>query len=225
MNDFITSFQINDYVIASTYAIAATLVAIGLAAIRPGIGQGSAAAQAVGGLARQPEADDRIRGTLQHKLLKITIFVLSILLSSETLSISSELDEDTRTVALDSSENTVVLSLEQVKRGKRLFNNACATCHVGGATKPNPNIGLDVESLSLANPPKDNVTNLVGYLKDPMSYDGTNSIAETHPSIKSADIFPKMRSLTDEDLLSIAGYVLIQPKIINEKWGGGKIYY
>ena len=41
----------------------------------------------------------------------------------------------------------------------------------------------------------------------------------------NADIFPKMRSLTDEDLFAIAGHILLQPKVVNEKWGGGKIYY
>ena len=136
-----------------------------------------------------------------------------------------ELDEDTRTVTLDSKGSTVVLSPEQVKRGKRLFNNACGTCHVGGLTKTNPNVGLDTESLSLATPPKDNITNLVGYMKEPTTYDGLDSISELHPSIKSADIFPKMRSLTDEDLFAIAGHILLQPKVVNEKWGGGKIYY
>ena len=136
-----------------------------------------------------------------------------------------ELDEDTRTVALDTKGNTVVLSVEQIKRGKRLFNNACAICHVGGLTKTNPNVGLDVEALSLATPARDNVTNLVAYLKDPMTYDGVDSISELHPSIKSADIFPKMRSLTDEDLFAISGHILVQPKVVNEKWGGGKIYY
>ena len=34
--------------------------------------------------------------------------------------------------------NNVVITAEQVKRGKRLFNNAC---HVGGLTKTNPNAG------------------------------------------------------------------------------------
>ena len=136
-----------------------------------------------------------------------------------------ELDEDTRTVTLNGKGDTVVISVEQVKRGKRLFNNACGTCHVGGVTKTNPNVGLDVESLSLATPARDNVASLVNYFKDPMSYDGTDSIAELHPSIKSADIFPKMRSLTDEDLFAVAGHILIQPKVVNEKWGGGKIYY
>ena len=52
-----------------------------------------------------------------------------------------ELDEDTRTVTLDPKGNTVVMTPEQVKRGKRLFNNACGTCHVGGLTKTNPNVG------------------------------------------------------------------------------------
>ena len=136
-----------------------------------------------------------------------------------------ELDEDTRTVTLDGKGNTVVISVEQVKRGKRLFNDACAICHTGGITKTNPNVGLDVESLSLATPARDNVASLVNYFKDPMSYDGTDSISELHPSIKSADIFPKMRSLTDEDLFAVAGHILIQPKVVNEKWGGGKIYY
>jgi photosystem II cytochrome c550 len=136
-----------------------------------------------------------------------------------------ELDEDTRTVPLDSKGSSVVLTPEQVKRGKRLFNNACGTCHVGGMTKTNPNVGLDTESLSLATPARDSVTSLVSYFKDPMSYDGLDSISEIHPSIKSADIFPKMRSLTDEDLFAIAGHILLQPKVVNEKWGGGKIYY
>ena len=54
---------------------------------------------------------------------------------------------------------------------------------------------------------------------------GFESIAETHPSIKSADIYPRMRAITDEDLTAIAGHILLQPKVITEKWGGGKIYY
>nr|YP_009391968.1 photosystem II cytochrome c550 [Periphykon beckeri]ARW60316.1 photosystem II cytochrome c550 [Periphykon beckeri] len=138
---------------------------------------------------------------------------------------SIELDEVTRTVTFDSFSKTITLTPEQVKRGKRLFNNSCAQCHNGGITKTNPNIGLELESLSLATPARDNIINLVDYIKNPTSYDGQNSIAELHPSIKSAEIFPKMRNLTDEDLLSMAGYILLQPRIAQEKWGGGKIYY
>jgi F-type H+-transporting ATPase subunit c len=39
-------------------------LSVGLAAIGPGIGQGTAAGQALEGIARQPEAEGKIRGTL-----------------------------------------------------------------------------------------------------------------------------------------------------------------
>lgn len=136
-----------------------------------------------------------------------------------------DLDEATRTVVKDGSGKTVVLSPEQVKRGKRLFNATCGACHVGGVTKTNPNVGLDPEGLSLATPRRDNINALVDYLKNPLTYDGLESIAEVHPSIKSADIYPRMRSLTDDDLYAIAGHIMLSPRIVSEKWGGGKIYY
>ena len=136
-----------------------------------------------------------------------------------------DLDEATRTVVADESGKTIVLSPEQVKRGKRLFNATCGACHVGGITKTNPNVGLDPEALSLATPRRDNVAALVDYLKNPVTYDGLESIAEVHPSIKSADVYPRMRSITDEDMTAIAGHILLQPKVQTEKWGGGKIYY
>ena len=52
-----------DSIISAASVIAAGL-SIGLAAIGPGIGQGNAAGQAVEGIARQPEAENKIRGTL-----------------------------------------------------------------------------------------------------------------------------------------------------------------
>ena len=136
-----------------------------------------------------------------------------------------DLDEATRTVVLDSSGKTTVLTPEQVKRGKRLYNATCGACHTGGITKTNPNVGLDPEALALATPRRDNIDALVDFLKNPTSYDGLESIAEVHPSIKSADIYPRMRSVTDEDLTAISGHILLQPKILTEKWGGGKIYF
>jgi len=148
------------------------------------------------------------------------IFSMSVMSAS-----AIDLDEATRTVVKDGSGKTIVLTPEQVKRGKRLFNATCGACHVGGITKTNPNIGLDPEALSLATPRRDNIDALVDYLKNPTSYDGLESIAEVHPSIASADIYPRMRSVTDEDLTAMAGHILLQPKIITEKWGGGKTYY
>lgn len=152
----------------------------------------------------------------------IFFFVFSAFVATAS---AIDLDEATRTIVADASGKTIVLTPEQVKRGKRLFNATCGACHVGGVSKTNPNVGLDPEALSLATPRRDNINGLVDYLKNPTTYDGLESIAETHPSIKSADIYPRMRSITDEDLTAIAGHILIQPKIITEKWGGGKIYY
>jgi photosystem II cytochrome c550 len=83
---------------------------------------------------------------LKHKIL-VTGFLAAFLFTSIPVQ-ALELDEDTRTVTLDTKGNNVVITTEQVKRGKRLFNNACGTCHVGGLTKTNPNVGLDTESLS-----------------------------------------------------------------------------
>ena len=158
---------------------------------------------------------------------KSSIFALSIGVSllGSTAANAIELDEATRTVALDSSGKSTVLTSEQVKRGKRLFGASCGSCHTGGITKTNPNVGLDPEALGLATPRRDNISALVDYMKNPTTYDGLDSVAETHPSIKSADIYPRMRSVTDEDLYSIAGHIMLQPKIVTEKWGGGKIYY
>lgn len=138
---------------------------------------------------------------------------------------AAELDAKTRTVPLNSAGDTVTLSLKQVSEGKKLFQYACAQCHVGGVTKTNPNVGLDPEALDLATPPRNTIESLVDYMKNPTSYDGFESIAEEHPSIKSAGIFPAMRNLTDDDLFKIAGHILLQPKVLGDKWGGGKIYY
>jgi len=161
-------------------------------------------------------------------ILKRTIIsffsILVIFVSSVTSSWANELDDAVRTVQLNQTK-TITLTAEQVKRGKRLFNVTCSICHAGGVTKTNPNVGLDAEALSLANPARNTIEGLVDYLKNPTTFDGLESIAEIHPSIKSADIFPKMRSLTEDDLVALAGHILIQPKIVAEKWGGGKIYY
>nr|YP_010444726.1 ATP synthase CFO C subunit [Schizaea fistulosa]UTJ90268.1 ATP synthase CFO C subunit [Schizaea fistulosa] len=47
----------------SAASVIAAGLAVGLASIGPGVGQGTAAGQAVEGIARQPEAEGKIRGT------------------------------------------------------------------------------------------------------------------------------------------------------------------
>lgn len=138
--------------------------------------------------------------------------------------IALEVDEDIRTVPLNASGEQYTLTLEEVARGKQRFNYACGQCHVGGVTKTDPNIGLDPETLALASPPRNNIESLVDYMNNPTTYDGLEEISERHPSTKSSDIFPKMRNLTQDDLKVIAGHILIQPKVIGERWGGGKVY-
>ncbi|NEQ31527.1 MAG: cytochrome c-550 [Leptolyngbya sp. SIO4C5] len=156
-------------------------------------------------------------------LLAAILFFSGHLFSASA--IAAELDEATRTVKLNEQGDTYVLSLEEVNRGRRQFNYACGSCHVSGITKTNPDVGLDPEALAGALPPRNNLEALVDYMENPTTYDGLEEIAEIHPSLKSTDIYPKMRSLTEDDLVAIAGHILLQPKVIGDMWGGGKARY
>jgi photosystem II cytochrome c550 len=135
-----------------------------------------------------------------------------------------ELTEDIRTVKLNQQGDEIVLNLKEVKQGQRLFNDTCSSCHKAGTTKTNPNVGLGLEALANAEPPRDNIEGLVNYLKNPTTYDGERNILELHPNTARSDLYPMMRNLTDEDLKEIAGHILIQPKIRGIMWGGGKVY-
>ncbi|MBD2567000.1 photosystem II cytochrome c-550 [Anabaena lutea] len=158
-----------------------------------------------------------IIGFLTTVLLTFQLFVGS--------ATAVELDKATRTVTLNEQGDTVVISVKQLSKGKKLFNDTCAQCHAGGVTKTNQNVGLEPEALAGATPKRNNIEGLVDYMKNPTTYDGEEEISEIHPSLKSADIFTEMRNLTDDDLSAIAGHILVQPKVVGTKWGGGKIYY
>ena len=135
-----------------------------------------------------------------------------------------DLDEATLTVPLNDSGETVTLTEKQLSLGKKDFKYACAICHVGGKTKTNPNVGMGTKALANATPNRNNIEGLVDYMNNPTTYDGLEEIAELHPSIKSKDVFPKMRNLSDDDLEAIAGYILVQPKVLGAQWAGGKAY-
>lgn len=153
--------------------------------------------------------------------LATVFFAFQIFVTSAT---AAQLeDETTRTIPRSEQGDTLVLTPKQVTIGQRQFKYACATCHVSGITKTDPNIDLQKETLAFATPPRDNMESLVDYMKNPTTYDGERSIAELHPSMKSTDIFPKMRNLTEDDLVAIAGYVLMQPKLLGDRWGTGKV--
>jgi|Transcript_44151 photosystem II cytochrome c550 len=134
-------------------------------------------------------------------------------------------DVEDVSIPIDGKGKTVNMTKEQVVRGKRLFNAACAVCHVGGGTRTNQNVGLALDELAGALPPRDTVDSIVDYLNNPTSYDGLRDVSEVHPSIRSADVFPKMRSMKQQDLYDISCYILYQNFTIPEKWGGGKQYY
>jgi photosystem II cytochrome c550 len=134
-------------------------------------------------------------------------------------------DSATLTVPALADGSTVTFSEKEFKGGRKLFNNSCGSCHAGGITKTNQNVGLDPETLALATPPRDNVDSLVDFMKNPTSFDGEYSISDVHPSLRSSDVFVKMRDLDDNDLRLIAGYILVAPKVQGLQWGGGKIYF
>ena len=69
---------------------------------------------------------------LKSKTLFISLLTTFFFTNQNILVHALKLDEDTRTVAMDTRRNSVMLTLEQVKRGKRLFKNACSNCYVLG---------------------------------------------------------------------------------------------
>ena len=77
---------------------------------------------------------------------------------------------------VDDKGKTTTLTKEQVVRGKRLFIAACASCHVGGGTRTNQNVGLAIEELSGAQPNRATVEGLVDYLNNPTTYDGLKDL-------------------------------------------------
>ncbi|QBE69895.1 cytochrome c-550 [Synechococcus sp. WH 8101] len=155
------------------------------------------------------------------------LFVLPVLigLAFSSPALAAQWDAETLTVPADASGDQVTFSEQEIKTGRKIFNTSCGTCHAGGITKTNHNVGLDPETLALATPARDNVDSLVDYMKDPTSYDGEYSIADVHPSMRSSDLFVQMRDLNDDDLRLIAGYILVAPKVQGNQWGGGKIYF
>ncbi len=159
------------------------------------------------------------------KYLAVAIAAVMFVFQLFTPSVSAaDIPIELRTVPLNETTN-IVLTQKDISKGKKLFQNACANCHLGGATFTNPNVNLSPESLAGAYPVRNNVLGLVDYMKKPTTYDGVTEIYDVHPSLKSTDIFPTMRGLTDNDLKLIAGYILYEPKVKGIGWGGGKIYY
>ncbi len=159
-----------------------------------------------------------------HTLVALPL-VLLLCVGFSGQALAAQWTTEQLTVPSGADGSTVTFTEQEVKAGRKLFNSSCGECHAGGITKTNQNVGLDLQALALATPSRDNVDALVDYMKDPTSYDGEYSIAEVHPSMRSSDIFVKMRDLDDEDLKLMAGFILTAPKVQGVQWGGGKIYF
>ncbi|GAB4218593.1 MAG: photosystem II cytochrome c-550 [Synechococcales cyanobacterium] len=127
---------------------------------------------------------------------------------------------EARTVAFTETQS-ITFTPDELTRGKKLFNTACAQCHVGGASYTNPDVGLKLEELELATPRRDNVLAIVDYVKNPTTYDGSESLVEYHPNTQLKGEYPKLRNLSDEDLKVIAGFILYEANNL-PGWGGTK---
>lgn len=81
----------------------------------------------------------------------------------------------TEPIALDANEQgqTKQFSPQDFTEGKELFETNCLNCHVGGATLPDPTVSLALNTLAGATPPRNNINGLVEFLREPMTYDGS----------------------------------------------------
>jgi photosystem II cytochrome c550 len=134
--------------------------------------------------------------------------------SANALSLSDEI----RTIPFNEDGTSVTLSNKEAQLGSKLFIDNCAQCHLQGKTKTNPNVSLSKESLANALPPRDNLLGLVDYIKNPTSYDGEEDISLFHLSTENPELWPEIRSYTEEDIKAVAGYILIQTNA-DPKWG------
>ncbi|MDJ0510458.1 MAG: photosystem II cytochrome c-550 [Crocosphaera sp.] len=134
-----------------------------------------------------------------------------------------ELDEETRTIALNEVGDTVTLSDQQIANGQRFFILQCTKCHLQGKTKTNNNVSLGLDDLAKAEPPRDNLLAIVDYLKYPTSYDGEDDYTELHVNVTRTDLYPELKNFTEDDVYDVSGYILVAPKL--DSYWGGSIYF
>jgi photosystem II cytochrome c550 len=74
----------------------------------------------------------------------------------------------------DDRGNTQTFTPEDFYQGKELFKENCIYCHVGGSTVQDPSVSLASDVLAGATPPRNNVSAIVTFLRNPMTYDGSD---------------------------------------------------
>ncbi|MBA4733217.1 MAG: cytochrome c-550, partial [Synechococcus sp.] len=91
--------------------------------------------------------------TLQRSLKGLLILVpvlIGLVLASPAEAV--RWDAETLTVPGNPEGTQVTFSEQEINTGRKVFNTSCGTCHAGGITKTNQNVGLDPETLALATP-------------------------------------------------------------------------
>ncbi|MEB3293038.1 MAG: photosystem II cytochrome PsbV2 [Synechococcales bacterium] len=116
------------------------------------------------------------------------------------------------TLAIDSQTQREVFYAELLQ-GKKLFEQNCLACHVGGATLSNPAVSLALADLQAATPPRTTVAALVAYMRHPLTYDGQEE------SFDCREISPSW--LSDAELEAIAGFVLRAAQVA-PGWGSDR---
>ncbi|WP_068818019.1 photosystem II cytochrome PsbV2 [Phormidesmis priestleyi] len=107
---------------------------------------------------------------------------------------------DPISLELDKQGNTRSFNLQELTAGKKLFEQNCLSCHVGGATLPDPSVPLSLKALQGATPSRDTIKGLVAYLRQPMTYDGSE---ETFSCRKVSENW-----LSQSEVETVAGFVL-----------------
>ncbi len=143
------------------------------------------------------------------RYLSVFLAVISIVMLQSPPALAAAIDpylvrflHITEPIALETNGQgeTQMFSPQELSRGKQLFETNCLNCHVGGATLPDPSISLSLTKLQGANPPRNNINNLVAYLRQPMTYDGSE---ETYWCRQVPESW-----LSKEQVESLAAFVL-----------------
>jgi photosystem II cytochrome c550 len=111
---------------------------------------------------------------------------------------------------VDEQGHTRLFSPEDLSAGKQLFESSCLNCHVGGTTLPDPTVPLSLTALKGASPRRDTINGLVAFLRQPMTYDGS----EETPWCRQV---PETW-LSQEQVERLAGFVLRAAQIA-PGWG------
>jgi photosystem II cytochrome c550 len=121
---------------------------------------------------------DRFLGVRFLAAILLVCMILVVISPSSLAAVDSYITRylkvtDPVALEVDGQGQTRLFSAEELSAGKQLFEKNCLNCHVGGTTLPDPTVPLSLASLHGATPPRDTVSGLVTFFRQPMSYDGS----------------------------------------------------